>query len=470
VIKISNHTHTALSDQQLQKNLLHVLEKTVTDRNEAVSDVPNWEELREYARQVKSHTLSRLDYYLEELESKVQGKGAKVIWAETPQQAIEFILDLAHHKQMNRVIKSKSMLTEEIHLNQSLERFGINPIETDLGEYIVQLAGETPSHLIAPALHKSRGEIANLFVEKVGMSATDDVVEITATARRILRDHFLTAQIGITGANFAVSETGTIVVVENEGNIRLTASVPEIHVAMMGIEKVIPRQSDLSVFLKLLTRSATGQKITSYINCLTGACRDGEMDGPREFYLVLIDNGRTRILRDAYLRQTLACIRCGACQNVCPVYQRLGGHAYGSTYQGPIGAILTPQLESVEKAPEHSFASSLCGACYEVCPVKIEIPHILLKLRNKTQTKKNNKAAHLPMERWAVQLWSWIMQSSYRYERLAACCRVMFKVLSKREKLKSFIPLLKPWIEYRELPSFPEQSFRDLYQSGEQEK
>ena len=470
MIKISDNTHAALSDQQLQKNLLHVLGKTVRDRNKVVSDVPNWEELREYARQVKSHTLSRLDYYLEELESKVQDKGAKVIWAETPQQAIEFILDLAHQKQMNRVIKSKSMLTEEIHLNQSLERFGIDPIETDLGEYIVQLAGETPSHLIAPALHKSREEIANLFVEKVGMPATDDVVEITSTARRILRDHFLTAQIGITGVNFAVSETGTIVVVENEGNIRLTASVPEIHVAMMGIEKVIPRQSDLSVFLKLLTRSATGQKITSYINCLTGARRNGEMDGPREFYLVLIDNGRTRILRDAYLRQTLACIRCGACQNVCPVYQRLGGHAYGSTYQGPIGAILTPQLESVSEAPEHSFASSLCGACYEVCPVKIEIPHILLKLRNKTQIQKNNKAVHLPIEKWAVQLWSWIMQSSSRYERLAGCCRVMFKILAKREKLKFYIPLLKPWIEHRELPIFPEQSFRDFYQSREQKK
>ena len=469
MIKISSNTRAALSDQKLQRNLVHVLGKTVNDRNEAVADVSNWEELREHARQVKTHTLSRLNRYLEELEDKIQEKGGRVIWAETPQQAIEFILDLAHRRQMNRVIKSKSMLTEEIHLNQALERAGIDPIETDLGEYIVQLAGETPSHIIAPALHKSREEIADLFVEKVGMSATEDVVEITATARRILRDHFLTSQIGITGVNFAVAETGTIVVVENEGNARLTVSVPEIHVALMGIEKVIPRQSDLPVFLKLLIRSATGQKITSYINFLTGACREDETDGPDEFYLVLIDNGRTQVLTDSYLRQTLACIRCGACQNVCPVYQRLGGHAYGSTYQGPIGAILTPQLGSLDEAPEHAFASSLCGACYEVCPVKIEIPHILLKLRDKTQTRKNSRAAHLPFERWGIQLWAWIMQSPSRYQRLAMCFRVIQRILGGGEELKLPLPPFKRWKEHRELPTLPVQSFRDLYQSGEQD-
>ena len=469
MIKISSNTRAALLDQKLQRNLAHVLGRTVNDRNAAVADVSNWEELREHARQVKTHTLSRLNHYLEELEDKIQEKGGRVIWAETPQQAIEFILDLAHRRQMNRVIKSKSMLTEEIHLNQALERAGINPIETDLGEYIVQLAGETPSHIIAPALHKSREEIADLFVEKVGMPATEDVVEITATARRILRDHFLTSQIGITGVNFAVAETGTIVVVENEGNARLTVSAPEIHVALMGIEKVIPRQSDLPVFLKLLIRSATGQKITSYINCLTGARRNDETDGPGEFYLVLIDNGRTQVLTDSYLRQTLACIRCGACQNVCPVYQRLGGHAYGSTYQGPIGAILTPQLGSLDEAPEHAFASSLCGACYEVCPVKIEIPHILLKLRDKTQTRKNSKAAHLPLEKWSIQLWAWIMQSPARYERLAMCFRVIQRILRGGEELKLPLPPFKRWMEHRELPTLPAQSFRDLYRSGEQD-
>ena len=465
MIKISPNTREALSDQKLQTNLAHVLGLTQHSRDEAVAAVENWEELRQYARDVKAHTLSKLADYLAGLEEKVVEQGGRVIWAQDSRQAVEFILDLAHRKGIRQVIKGKSMLCEEMHLNEALERARIHPVETDLGEYIIQLAGETPSHIIAPALHKSRGEIAQLFTEKVGMKPTQDVMEITATARRILRRHFLTSRMGITGVNFAVAETGTVVVVENEGNVRLAASMPEIHVAVMGIEKVIPRLIDLAVLLKVLTRSATGQKITTYIDLINGPRRNGEIDGPTEFYLVLVDNGRTQILEDRLLRQTLACIRCGACQNVCPVYQRLGGHAYGSTYQGPIGAILTPQLTSLANAPEHPYASSLCGACYEVCPVKIEIPHILLNLRERIQVQKNRRAARFPLVKWAFEFWVWVMRSPYLYARLARLARLLGRCLQKDGKLRMPFPPFNSWLQSRELPELPESSFRDHYLS-----
>ncbi|MDA2937559.1 LutB/LldF family L-lactate oxidation iron-sulfur protein [Acidobacteria bacterium AH-259-A15] len=469
MIRISANTQAALADQKLQRNLRQTLSKTLHSRNEAVSDVPNWEELRQYARDVKTHTLSRLADYLLELEGKVSEQGGRVIWAETGQEAVQFVLDLAHEKRVAKIVKGKSMLSEEIHLNESLERAQIEAVETDLGEYIVQLATEAPSHIIAPALHKSRGEIADLFVEKLDMAPSQDAVEITKTARKLMREHFLTARIGITGVNFAVAETGTIVIVENEANVRLSVSVPEIHIALMGIEKVIPRTSDLAVFLKLLVRSATGQTMSSYVNFLNGPRRNGELDGPREFYLVLLDNGRSKILADDFLRQTLACIRCGACLNICPVYQRIGGHAYGSTYQGPIGAILTPQLRSLEEAPEHAYASSLCGACYEVCPVKIEIPHILLRLREKVQGEKNQKAAHLPFEKLAMQVWAWVMCSPSRYARLGRWLRILQKNFEENGKLKLPFPPFNRWIKHRDLPALPARSFKELYSSSEKQ-
>ena len=359
------------------------------------------------------------------------------------------------------------MLGEEIHLNKGLEAAHIEPIETDLGEYIIQLAEETPSHIIAPALHKSKQEVADLFTEKVNMPPTDDVQQITATARRILRTHFLTARLGITGVNFGVAETGTLVVVENEGNARLSASVPEVHIALMGIEKVVPRAADLSIFLKLLSRSATGQKITSYVNFINGPRRPDELDGPDEFYLVLVDNGRSKILADSFLRQTLACIRCGACLNVCPVYQRIGGHAYGSTYPGPIGVILTPQLLSEEEAPEHPFASSLCGACYETCPVKIEIPHILLELRERVQRRKNDKASHTPLEKWSMQAWAWSMSSSRRFAWLSKLMRSAQGWLLTGKEPRISLPPLSGWTKHRDLPRLPKKSFRELFQAEE---
>jgi len=465
MIEIRPQIRSALADSQLQKNLRLTLSKTAAGRRQAIAEVANWEELRQHARQVKAHTISRLGEYLELLEKNVIAQGGNVVWAETGPDALDFIFQLALEKGIRKVVKSKSMLGEEIRLNEELERNGIEPIETDLGEYIVQLGHEHPSHIVFPALHKSKEQVSALFADKLGMPPTDDCEKITATARKVLRRHFLSARMGITGVNFGVAETGTIVVVENEGNARLSVSVPEIHVAIMGLEKVIPRAEDLGVFLKLLTRNATAQKISTYVNLINGKRRPGELDGPSEFYLVLLDNGRTRILADEFLRQTLYCIRCGACLDVCPVYQTIGGHAYHSTYQGPIGAILTPQLLSAEDAPEHPFASSLCGACQEICPVKIEIPHILLKLREKVQDQKSARAGRLPLERWGLQAWSWIMTSPGRYATTNRLARGFAKMFAR--KGRNPVPPLSYWTKSRELPVLAPKTFRELFEEEE---
>ena len=467
MIEIRPNIKSALADSQLQKNLRLTLSKTSAARQQAIAEVTNWEELREHARQVKAHTMSRLGDYLEQLEKNVEAQGGKVVWADTARDAVDFISQLAFEKGIRKVVKSKSMVGEEIQLNEELERNGIEPIETDLGEYIVQLGHEHPSHIVFPALHKSKEQVSALFENKLGMPATDDCEKITATARKVLRQHFLSARMGITGVNFAVAETGTIVVVENEGNARLSVSVPDIHVAIMGIEKVIPTATDLSVFLKLLTRNATAQKISTYVNLINGKRQPGELDGPSEFYLVLLDNGRTRILADDFLRQTLYCIRCGGCLDVCPVYQTIGGHAYHSTYPGPIGAILTPQLLSVENAPEHPFASSLCGACYEICPVKIEIPHILLNLRAKVQDQKSGRASKLPVEKWGLAAWSWIMSSPGRYAVTNRIARTLAGLFQR--KGRNPFPPLNAWTESRELPQLARKTFRELLAEEERQ-
>ena len=468
MIKLVTQTREALADGQLQKNLKHTLGHAQRARDAAVAEVANWEALRQHAHDVKAHTLAHLDRYLEQLEEQVLAQGGQVIWAQTAQEAVEFVLELAHRKGIRKAVKSKSMLAEEIHLNPAMEKARIDPVETDLGEYIIQLAHETPSHIIAPALHKSRQQIGRLFADKLGMPPSDDVEAITATARRLLRDDFLSAPLGITGVNFGVAETGSIVVVENEGNARLTVSAPSIHVALMGVEKVIPRAADLAVFLKVLCRSATGQHMTGYVNFINGPKRSAEVDGPEEFYLVLVDNGRINILQDEFLRQTLNCIRCGACLTVCPVYQRVGGHAYQSTYPGPIGAILTPQLLPVEEAPEHPYASSLCGACHEVCPVKIEIPHILLKLREQVQQQKNSRASRIPLEKWALQIWSSIMTRPRIYSRLSRWARTLQRPFQRNGRLKLPFPPFNRWTERREFPAMPGRSFRELLAEEEE--
>jgi L-lactate dehydrogenase complex protein LldF len=342
-----------------------------------------WEALRQAGHDLRLHTLAHLDHYLTLLEERVKEAGGHVHWARDAEEARRIVLEIARQHGVHRSVKVKSMATEEIDLNGALERAGIEVRETDLGEYIVQLAGEMPSHIIAPAVHLTKEGIADLFHRKLGVDAPPEPTRLTEIARARLREEFLAAEMGISGGNFLVAETGTLVLVTNEGNGRMCTTLPPLHVAVVGIDKVLPDRQCLSVVLELLPRNATGQKLTCYTTLLAGPAASAGEHGPGEFHLVLLDNGRSRILADELTRQTLLCIRCGACLNVCPVYNNVGGHAYGWVYSGPIGAILSPQLLGAAVAADLPFASSLCGACADICPVKIPIPEILLHLRRR---------------------------------------------------------------------------------------
>jgi L-lactate dehydrogenase complex protein LldF len=352
-------------------------------RAQRVAEMPQWEELRQAAHELRIHTLLHLDHYLEQLERQVLAAGGHVHWAVDAAQARDIVLGIARQHAVRQAVKVKSMATEEIGLNQALQAAGIEVFETDLGEFIIQLAGTGPSHIIVPAVHLKKEEIAALFREKLGRDAPTDAASLTAIARATLRQKFLSAEMGISGANFLVAETGTLVMVTNEGNGRMCTSLPDLHVAVVGIDKVVPDWDSLTVLLKLLARSATGQKLSTYTSFITGPRRAEGEGGPQELHLVLLDNGRTRILEDPIGRETLKCIRCGCCLNVCPVYKQVGGFAYGWFISGPIGAVFAPQILGMKKAGELPFASSLCGACAEVCPVKMPIPELLLHLRHR---------------------------------------------------------------------------------------
>ena len=438
----------ALADAHLRGALKNATSLFGERRKAAAASLPNWEQLRSQARAIKDEVLLHLDRYLEEFVRNAEGRGAKIHWARDAAEANAIICKLATERRARIVVKSKSMTTEETHLNTALEAAGMQVVETDLGEYIIQLAEETPSHIIAPAIHKTRGQIAELFTAELGMPPTDDVAQLTSTARATLRDRFAAADVGISGVNFGIAETGTIVIVENEGNIRLTTSLPRTHIAVMGIEKVVPRFSDLDVFLKLLPRSGTGQKLTTYQSFITGTKRHGTDEGPDELHIVLLDNGRSRMLAHPVTRQSLACIRCGACLNACPVYQQIGGHAYGSVYQGPIGAVITPQLMGIEKTSQLPYASSLCGACREVCPVKIDIPRLLLHLRGEITPRKGSFG-----ERLTFKLWAKVMISPTLYKLSAVAGRLMQRI----------VPISRAWTRGRDLRPIESKSFHDIW-------
>lgn len=453
------NARAALDDATLRGALRRATDTFAERRAAALSSVPEWEALREEARAIKAHTLARLDHYLEEFTTKAEAAGATVHWARDAAEACALVGEIARRNGAKRLVKSKSMATEEIHLNAALERGGAEPVETDLGEWIIQLAGETPSHIIVPAIHKTRDSIGALFVEKLGIPPSNDPQVLAAHARERLRRHFAEADLGVSGVNFGVAETGTILVLENEGNARMTTTLPRVHVAVMGIEKVIPRFADLEVFLRLLPRSGTGQHLTSYQSMITGVEPGGE--GPRELHIVLLDNGRARMLADEVTRQTLACIRCGACLNACPVYQQIGGHAYGSVYPGPIGAILTPQLAGFDKAGTLPFASSLCGACKDVCPVKIDIPSVLLELRQRAVegTRTTPAARGGAFERFTWRLWSFATRGPRRY----AWALRLARLGEKLPLLRRLAPPLAAWSSTRELPTLAPRSFRDSF-------
>ena len=467
------NARAALNDTQLRGALNNLVTTFGERRKEAIRTVDDWEGLRSEARRIKDETLAHLDKYLEQFTDNAEKAGAVIHWARDGAEACNIILKLIKERNATNVVKSKSMATEEIHLNHALEAEGINPVETDLGEWIIQLAHETPSHIVVPAIHKTKDQIADLFVEKVGIEKTGDVDALTGTARKVLRSRFAEAEVGISGVNFGVAETGTILILENEGNIRLTTSVPKTHIALMGIEKIIPKFADLDVFLKLLPRSGTGQRLTTYQSLITGTKKNQGDEGPDEVHIIMMDNGRSRMLAHPVTRQTLACIRCGACLNVCPVYQQIGGHAYGAVYPGPIGAVLTPQLIGLTKTKQLPYASSLCGACREVCPVKIDIPALLLHLRAEivdgeadgisAETTVKRKLS----ERAAFAAYSFLWRRPKLYNFGTKISRFLQKRIVKDGRVPAgfagLVPPLGAWTKWRDAPPAAPKTFREIW-------
>ncbi len=442
----------ALRDKRLQRNLQRIGVRFKAARELAFNLLQDPEGLRSKGKEIKERSMAHLPQLLESLEARVQEIGGTVHWARTARQARQIVLDLAQRHGVRSVVKGKSMVTEEIALNEHLIAQGIEVWETDLGEFIIQLAGEPPSHIIGPAIHKSKEEVAELFAQKLGVPRVDTPEELTRIARETLRERFLGADMGITGVNMAVAETGSIVLLENEGNIRMSVTIPRVLVAVMGIEKVIPTLEDMATLLALLPRAATGQKLPAYTSIITGARRPGEKDGPEEFHLVILDNGRSRILADPDRRQTLHCIRCGACLNVCPVYRKVGGHAYGWVYSGPIGAVLTPQLIPPRLARHLPFASTLCGACGEVCPVKIDLPKLLLTMRWRL-TEDPNWDGGIPIQdRIPISLHAWVAARPRLYCAAAKAARMLQPVLAPSGRSALLPGAVARWARKRRLP------------------
>jgi L-lactate dehydrogenase complex protein LldF len=437
----------ALGDAQLRHNLRNATTTIREKRAKVVGELADWEELREAGRAIKAEVMSRLDEYLLQFEASVQAAGGHVHWARDSAEANSAVLGVARSHAASEVLKVKSLTTDEIELNDALARGGVQAIETDFAELILQLDGDWPSHILVPAIHRNRREIRDLFVRTIaaGAELSDDPRELAETARLYLREKFLAAKVAVSGANFAVAETGTVVVVESEGNGRMCTTLPPVLVTIVGVEKLVPTFADLEVFLQLLPRSSTGERMNPYTSLWTGITDD---DGPQEFHVVLVDNGRTRVLRDQVGRQALHCIRCSACLNVCPVYSRTGGHAYGSVYPGPIGAILTPQLRGLEEAKTLPYASSLCGACYEVCPVKIDIPRVLVHLRSLVEKGGVERAAMRGLAR--------IFGNVRLYERAQR--------LRRLARPAGALPgPLAAWTRTRDLPPVADETFREWW-------
>jgi len=439
----------ALADSQLRRNIGHATSTIRAKRARVVGEVADWDALRDAGAEIKERALRHLDVHLERLEESVKRAGGIVHWARDGAEACAIVADVARAHGADEVIKVKSLATDEIDLNESLARAGVHAVETDLAELIIQLDGDSQSHILVPAIHRNRAEIAQIFRRELGVEVSDEPDDLTAAARAHLREKFLSVPVGVSGANFAVAETGHVVVVESEGNGRMCTTLPEVLVSVVGIEKVLPRWRDLEVMLQLLPRSSTGERMNPYTSIWSGVSGG---DGPREFHLVLLDAGRTNVLADEVGRAALRCIRCSACLNVCPVYERTGGHAYESIYPGPIGAILTPQLRGLENAPTLPWASSLCGACYEVCPVKIDIPSILVHLRGRVV--RETKAEGLS-ERAAMGAMARVFASRRTYEAAQRMAKL------GRGPLAS--AALRPWTRSRELPQVPKQTFRDWW-------
>ena len=445
-----------LANVQQRTNLRNATDTIRAKRARVVEELPDWEELREAGRAIKADVLAHLDEYLLQFEAAVEAAGGHVHWARDAAEANAVVADVARAHGVDEVVKVKSLTTDETGLNAALAEAGIHALETDFAELILQLDGDWSSHILVPAIHRNRAEIRDLFARTIAPGiVSDDPRDLAEASRVYLRERFLTARVGVSGANFGIAETGTVCVVESEGNGRMCTTLPPVLVTMLGIEKVLPRFADLEVFLQLLPRSATGERMNPYTSLWTGVAAG---DGPEEFHVVLLDNGRTRVLRDEVGRQALHCIRCSACLNVCPVYSRVGGHAYGSVYPGPIGAILTPQLLGIENAASLPFASSLCGACYEVCPVKIDIPRVLLHLRAKAVEAKAPLA-----ERALMRGVAWVFGRPWRLSAAQRLGRLGQRPLVRAGAIRRLPPPLSKWTRTRDLRPVAAESFRSWW-------
>ena len=459
---------TALQNKNLMQALAHAKDGFIVKRKKAINDLPQFEQLKTNAYQIKEHTLDHLEHYLELFEQQVINSGGVVHWATTPLEAQKIIVDLCLQEKASSVTKGKSMVGEEIEINEGLLKAGIDPIETDLGEYIIQLANEPPSHIIAPAVHKSKQEIADLFKlhhkKYQFKSELETIPEIVNEARTVLRQKFINADIGITGANFLIAETGSTVIVTNEGNGDLTASLPKTHIVISSIEKVVPTYEDCSVLLRLLARSATGQELTSYTTFFNGPKNTHDLDGPEKFHVVLLDNGRSDLI-DNEFHDMLRCIHCGACLNHCPVYNAVGGHTYGGVYPGPMGSVLTPLMLGLKEGKELPFASTFCGRCEEVCPMSIPLPRLLRQHRNKIHQKKLNSS----ISRLALKTWAFFVKHPALYRPAINIFTAVLGWLGKDKGRFSKMLFTQAWAQSKDLPSPSSQTFLSAWKQKQKE-
>ncbi|MED4017127.1 LutB/LldF family L-lactate oxidation iron-sulfur protein [Sutcliffiella cohnii] len=439
-------------------------ERLRTRKEASTVELGDWEEWRSHGEEIRQHVLENLDYYLHQLSENVEKRGGHVFFAQTAEEANEYIKGVIQQKNAKKIVKSKSMVTEEISMNQALEELGCDVIETDLGEYILQVDDhDPPSHIVAPALHKNKEQIRDVFREKLNYLKTEKPEELALHARQMLRQEFLTADVGITGCNFAVAESGSISLVTNEGNARLATTLPKTQITVMGMERIVPTYEELEVLVSLLTRSAVGQKLTSYVTTLTGPKEEGDVDGPEEFHLVIVDNGRSKILGTEF-QSVLQCIRCAACINVCPVYRHVGGHSYGSIYPGPIGAVLTPLLGGYDDFKELPYASTLCAACTDACPVKIPLHELLHKHRQNIVEKEGRAPIS---EKMAMKAFGLGAASPFVYKMGSKFAPAAMTPFKNGDKISSGPGPLKEWTNIREFPAPSKQRFRDWFETRE---
>ena len=447
-----------LNDAVLQTAMKKAKGKFVDGRAVSVATIDNWEEIRTYAAAMRDRVIDNLDAYLLEFEKNAQRRGAVVHWAETAEEANAIIVEIARSNAVKTVTKSKSMVSEEVALNDALETAGVAVMETDLGEYILQLAKEPPSHIVAPAVHKSKEQVAQLFVDHHHKPRLTDIPAMTREAREVLRGHFLGADMGISGANFVIAETGTTLTVTNEGNADMVTTIPRIHCVITGIEKVIPTLEDFATLIRLLPRSAIGQSIANYLTLTTGVKAPDEIEGPEQMHIVLVDAGRTKLV-GGEMKDMLRCIRCGACMNHCPVYQNVGGHAYGWVYPGPMGSVLTPTYVGIENAGDLPNAATFCGECQVVCPVKIPLPDLMRKLREKQFDMKLRPRG----ERWAIKAWSFAVMRPGLYALLSKAGARIASWIGGHDKLIHRLPGIDGWTDGRDMPAPQGKTFRELY-------